>query len=130
MAEGFARSLKSDVLEPYSAGVEVHGLDARAVKVMAEDGIDISQHRSKHVRELMDIPFDYVITVCNQANESCPVFPGTVKRFHMTFDDPPQLAKNATSEEEALVHYRHVRDDIRRFVERMPGNLAVNFSSC
>jgi arsenate reductase len=123
MAEGFARALKSDVIEPYSAGVEVHGLDPRAVKVMAEANIDISKYRSKHVRELMDIPFDYVITLCDHANQTCPIFPGKVKRVHVGFDDPPRLAKNATTEDEALSPYRRVREEIRIFVEEMPGNL-------
>src|SRR5271157_3007434 len=116
MAEGFARALKSDVLEPYSAGVEVHGLNPLAVKVMAESGVDISKQRSKHVRELMDIPFDYVITLCDQANQSCPLFPGNVKRLHVGFDDPPILAKNSKSEDEALPHYRRVRDEIKKFI--------------
>jgi arsenate reductase len=123
MAEGFARALKSDVIEPYSAGVEVHGLDPRAVKVMAEANIDISKYRSKHVQELMDVPFDYVITLCDQANQTCPVFPGKVKRVHIGFDDPPQLAKYSKSEEEALSHYRRVREEIRKFVEKLPDNL-------
>ncbi len=123
MAEGFARALKGDVIEPYSAGVEVHGLDPRAVKVMAEAGIDISKYRSKHVRELMDIPFDYVITLCDHANQTCPLFPGKVKRVHVGFDDPPRLAKNAKTEDKALSYYRRVRDEIRIFVEEMPENL-------
>jgi arsenate reductase (thioredoxin) len=126
MAEGFARALKGDVIEPYSAGVEVRGLDPRAVKVMAEAGIDISKHRSKHVRELMDIPFDYVITLCDHANQTCPVFPGKVKRVHAGFDDPPTLAKNAVSEAEALPHYRRVRDEIRTFIEQLPQILKMN----
>jgi arsenate reductase len=123
MAEGFARALKGDAIEPYSAGVEVHGMNPLAIKAMAEAGVDISKQRSKHVRELMDFHFDYAITMCDQANESCPVFPEKVKRLHVGFDDPPNLARKAKSEEEALVHYRRVRDEIRRFVERMPGNL-------
>lgn len=123
MAEGFTRALKGDVIEPYSAGVEVHGLDARAVKVMAEVDIDISKHRSKHVRKLMGIPFDYVITLCDQAYQTCPLFPGTVKRVHVGFDDPPTLAKNAKTEEEALEHYRRVRDEIRKFAEKLPDNI-------
>jgi len=123
MAEGWARALKSEILEPYSAGVEVHGLNQRAVKVMAEADVDISQQRSKHVRELMNIPFDYVVTVCDTANESCPLFPGRAKRVHVGFDDPPKLAKDAKSEEEALEHYRRVRDEIKKFVEGLPWNL-------
>ena len=79
MAEGWARHLKGDVLEPYSAGVEVHGLNPSAVRVMAEAGVDISNHRSKHVRELADIAFDYVVTVCDRAHESCPFFPGATR---------------------------------------------------
>lgn len=123
MAEGWARHLKGDVIEPYSAGIETHGLNPLAVKVMAEAGVDISHHRSKHLDEVRDIPFDWVITVCDSANERCPLFPGNVKRFHVSFDDPPKLAKDAKSEDEALVYYRRIRDDIRQFVEGMPGNL-------
>lgn len=120
MAEGWTRYLKGDTIEPYSAGIETHGLNQNAVKVMAEAGVDISHHASKHVRDLMNIPFDYVVTVCDSANESCPVFPGNVKRYHVSFDDPPKLAKHTKSEEEALIHYRRVRDQIRSFVEKMP----------
>ncbi len=123
MAEGWARCLKGDVLEPYSAGIEPHGLDPRAVKVMAEAGIDISGQRSKGVEELKDIHFDYVVTVCDQAHESCPLFPGRTKVIHVGFDDPPRLAKEAKNEHEALSHYRRVRDEIRRFVESLPESL-------
>ena len=126
MAEGWARHLRGSAVEPYSAGIETHGINPLAVKVMAEAGVDISQQRSKHVRELMDIPFDFVITVCDGANESCPVFPGKAKLLHVGFDDPPKLAKNSASEEEALMHYRRVRDEIRRFVESLPDNLDPN----
>ena len=120
MAEGWARALKSDVIEAYSAGIETHGLNPLAVKVMAEAGVDISRHRSKHVEELKNISFDYVITVCDHAHESCPWFPGRTRVVHVGFDDPPRLAKTAKSEEEALNHYRRVRDEIRAFVERLP----------
>jgi len=120
MAEGWARHLRGSVLEPYSAGVEVHGLDPRAVQVMAEGGVNISAHRSKHVSELADIAFDYVVTVCDNARESCPLFPGRTKVVHVGFDDPPRLAKSAATEEEALAHYRRVRDEIRQFVETLP----------
>jgi len=123
MAEGWARHLKGDVLEPYSAGIEVHGMNARAVKVMAEAGVDISHHRSKNVSELMDVPFDYVLTVCGNAHETCPMFPGKAKVVHVAFDDPPRLAKDAKTEEEALVHYRRVRDQIRAFVLTLPESL-------
>ena len=121
MAEGWARKLKGDVVEPYSAGVETHGLNPKAVQVMAEAGVDISGHRSKHVRELHEVPLDYVVTVCGNAQESCPVFPGKTQVVHVGFDDPPRLAKEARTEEEALNHYRRVRDEIRAFVETLPG---------
>ncbi len=120
MAEGWTRRLKGELIEPYSAGIEAHGLNDRAVKVMAEAGVDISSQRSKQVEELLDVPFDYVVTVCDHANESCPVFPGKVKRIHVSFEDPPRLAADARSEDEALMHYRRARDEIRAFVERLP----------
>jgi arsenate reductase len=123
MAEGFARHLKGDQFEAYSAGLEAHGLNPNAVKVMAEVGVDISGQRSKHVGELKDIPFDWVVTVCGHADEHCPVFPGRTRVVHVGFDDPPRLAQGARSEEEALAHYRRVRDEIRRFVETLPGAL-------
>jgi len=123
MAEGWARRLKNDVIEAHSAGIETHGLNPSAVKVMAEAGVDISEHRSKHVNEVMDIPFDYVVTVCDDAHESCPLFPGRTRIVHVGFDDPPRLAKQAKSEQEALDCYRKVRDEIRQFVESLPGSL-------
>jgi len=124
MAEGWTRHLKGDVIEPCSAGIEVHGLNPNAVKVMAEAGVDISGHRSKHLDELKDIHFDYVVTVCDHANETCPIFPGNVNRVHKGFDDPPRLAREAKSDEEALGHYRRVRDEIREFVESLPEGIA------
>lgn len=119
MSEGWARHLKGDVLEPYSAGVAPHGVDPRAVQVMAEAGVDISGHASKHVDEL-DVDFDVVVTVCDNAAESCAVFPGAVKKIHRSFQDPPRLARHAASEDEALEHYRRVRDEIRAFIETLP----------
>jgi arsenate reductase (thioredoxin) len=124
MAEGWARALKSDVVEPYSAGIETHGLNPLAVKVMAEAGVDISGHRSKHLDELKHVPFDYVVTVCDNANESCPVFPGKARRLHVGFDDPPKLAKSARTEAEALAIYRRVRDEIKAFVQTLPQSLS------
>ncbi|MDD2237642.1 MAG: arsenate reductase ArsC [Kiritimatiellae bacterium] len=118
MAEGWARALKSDVIEAYSAGIETHGMNPNAVKVMAEAGVDISGQRSKHLDELKDVPFDVVVTVCGHAQENCPWFPGGAKVIHVGFDDPPRLAKSARTEEEALGHYRRVRDEIRAFVEK------------
>ncbi len=129
MAEGWARHLKGDVIQAYSAGLEVHGLNPNAVKVMAEAGVDISQHRSKQVPSLANVGFDYVVTVCDNAHETCPLFPGTTKVFHMGFDDPPRLAKTAKTEEEALAHYRRVRDEIRALVEKMPDILLTSNAS-
>lgn len=124
MAEGWARHLKGEVIEPYSAGLAAQGLNPRAVQVMAEAGVDISGQRSKRLEEVKDIPFDYVITVCDNAHESCPVFPGRVKVIHAGFDDPPKLAAAARTEEEALNCYRRVRDEIRMFVEQLPEKIA------
>lgn len=120
MAEGWTRHLKSEQIEPYSAGIETHGLNPLAVRVMAEAGVDISGQRSKHVDELRHVAFDYVVTVCDHARQSCPIFPGKAQKIHVGFDDPPALAREAKSEEEALAHYRRVRDEIRAFVERLP----------
>ena len=119
MAEGWARELKGDVLEPYSAGTQPHGMNSAAVRVMAEAGVDIGKQWSKHIDDLKDVPMDYVVTVCDSANESCPVLPGPAKRIHVGFDDPPRLAKNAPTEEAALAIYRRVRDEIRSFVETL-----------
>jgi len=120
MAEGWARHLKGDRIEPYSAGIETHGLNPDAVRVMAEAGVDIASHRSKHLAELGGIEFDYVVTVCAHAHESCPLFPGKAKVIHVGFDDPPRLAAGAATEEARLAPYRRVRDEIRAFVERLP----------
>lgn len=124
MAEGWARALKADAIEAYSAGIETHGLNPLAVKAMAEAGVDISRQQSKSVDAVRDIPFDCVVTVCGHANETCPAWLGRRARVvHAGFDDPPLLARGARTEEEALVHYRRVRDEIRHFIEAMPGNL-------
>jgi len=124
MAEGWTRHLKSDRIEAYSAGIETHGLNPDAVRVMAEAGVDISGQRSKHVSELQGVEFDCVVTVCDHASESCPVFPGRTKVVHVGFDDPPRLAEGARTEEERLAPYRRVRDEIREFVESLPESLA------
>ena len=123
MAEGWARHLKSDKFEAYSAGIETHGLNPLAVKVMAEAGVDISSHQSKNVADLMNVAFDYVVTVCGYANETCPMFPGKAKVVHVGFDDPPALAKTATTEQELLNCYRRVCDEIRIYVETLPQSL-------
>jgi len=120
MAEGWTRHLKGDVLEPYSAGIEPRGLDPNAVTVMREAGVDIAEHRSKHVGQLEDIAFDYVVTVCDHAGGHCPHFPRKTKVVHVGFDDPPKLAASAKTEEEVLKPYRRVRDEIKAFVERLP----------
>jgi len=119
MAEGWARALQGDLIDAYSAGVDPHGMNPRAIKAMAEVGVDISGHTSKHVDALKDVPLDYVVTVCGHANETCPMFPGKVKVVHVGFDDPPKLAKDAATEEAAMTHYRRVRDEIRSFIETM-----------
>lgn len=120
MAEGWARHLKGNAVEPYSAGIESHGLNPTAVKVMAEAGVDISGHRSKTLDDLKGIDFDYVVTVCDHAHETCPWFPAKAKVIHVGFDDPPRLAREAKSEEEALGHYRRVRDEVRDYIHTLP----------
>ena len=124
MAEGWARALKGDVVEPHSAGIVFSGLNPSAVKIMAEAGVTIENQTSKSVEDVRDILFDYVVTVCSDADAVCPQFPGGAKVVHVPFDDPPKLAESANSEEEALTHYRRVRDEIREFVERLPGAIA------
>ncbi len=123
MAEGWARNLHGRKVEAYSAGTNPHGLDPRAVAVMAEAGVDISGHTSNHMDEYLDVPFDLVVTVCDSAREVCPFFPAGGKKIHRSFLDPPILARESASEEEALKPYRAVRDQIREFVERITGFL-------
>ncbi len=123
MAEGWARHLKGDQIEPYSAGIEAHGLNPDAVRVMAEAGVDISQQRSKRLDDLPDWDFDVVVTVCDDASQRCPRFPGAARVVHVGFDDPPRLAAGSTSEEERLAPYRRVRDEIRAFIETLPESL-------
>ncbi len=127
MAEGWTRALKNDLIDVYSAGIETHGLNPYAVQVMKEAGVDISDHKSQNVNEFTDkgMVFDYVITVCGHADENCPFFPGKTTRIHTGFDDPPSLAKTAETEEEALAHYRRVRDEIKAYVETLPEALYI-----
>jgi len=120
MAEGFCRHLKGEQIEVSSAGIEAHGLNSYAVQVMKEVGIDISHQKSKTVDALGDRQFDYVITVCGHANDSCPVFPAKTRIIHRGFDDPPQLAKQAKTEEEVLDCYRPVRDEIKAYIVTLP----------
>ena len=124
MAEGFARHLKNDLINPFSAGIETHGLNPQAVKVMAEAGVDISHHKSKHIDDFKNRQFDYVITVCSHANETCPMFSNADKKIHISFDDPPAMAKNFNTDKEKLDCYRKVRDQIKEFILEMPDNLA------
>jgi len=120
MAEGWTRHLLGDSVEAHSAGVAPRGLDPRAVKAMAEAGVNISAQRSKHLDELADLEFDFVITLCDDAQQSCPVFPAQARTIHRGFDDPPRLATGAQDEGQAMGYYRRVRDEIRAFVEALP----------
>lgn len=124
MAEGWARQLVSHAIEPYSAGIETHGLNPHAVKVMREVGVDISGQRSKTLDDLADVDFDYVVTVCSHAHETCPMFPREAQVIHIGFDDPPKLAANEPDPDKALNHYRRVRNEIRAFVQSLPETLS------
>ncbi len=120
MAEGWARYLLSDSVEAYSAGTRPKGMDPRAVAVMLEAGVDISSQRSKHVDDLQNHEFDAVITLCGDANDNCPIFSGGARVMHFGFEDPPRLAAGSADEEDALSHYRRVRDEIRDFASKLP----------
>lgn len=123
MAEGWTRHLKGDRLEPYSAGIETHGMNPHAVRVMAEAGVDLSRQYSKTLADLGSVEFDYVVTVCGHADENCPVFPAKTKVVHVGFDDPPRLTQDLPEGEAKLAVYRRVRDQIRAFVEGLPESL-------
>lgn len=123
MAEGWARKLHPAVMEAFSAGTHPGRPDPRAVRVMAEAGVDISEQRPKHASDLRGPPFDWVVTVCDSARESCPVLPGAARYLHESFEDPPVLAATADNEDEALAIYRRVRDEIRAYVETLPALL-------
>jgi arsenate reductase len=116
LAEGYIRHFHGDVATVYSAGIETHGVNPRAIAVMAEDGIDISMHTSNHVHEYAHIAFDLVLTVCDHASEQCPVFPGAVKRVHHNFPDP---AKARGTEEEVMNSFRLVRDEIKAYCKSL-----------
>jgi arsenate reductase len=120
MAEGWARHLKSAVIDAYSAGTHPRTLDPLAVQVMAAAGVDISTQQAKSLDAVQHLAFDYVVTVCHEAHETCPVFPGRARIVHRGFDDPPRLAAAVKSREEALGHYVRVRDEIKAFIERLP----------
>lgn len=118
MAEGWARHLLDQQIDAYSAGIEKHGLNPLAVRVMSETGVDISGHQSNTMDELPIKQFDLVITLCGHAHETCPFFPG--KTIHQGFEDPPALARDAKTEKETLEHYRRVRDEIRELIIDLP----------
>jgi Protein-tyrosine-phosphatase len=115
MAEGYLKHFAKDKAEVYSAGIETHGVNPKAIVVMKEDGIDISHHTSNNVNEYGDINFDFVITVCDNAREQCPVFPSTAKQFHYNFPDP---AKATGTDDEIMQQFRNVRDEIKKFSEQ------------
>jgi arsenate reductase len=121
MAEGLARQLLGGRVEPYSAGIEPRGLDPRAVRVMQEAGMDISQQRSKHVDECRDTKFDLVVTVCDYAKEQCPLFLGPARKIHRSFKDP---AKAEGADTEVMAVFRRVRDEIKGFVKQLPGQFS------
>ncbi|MCP3943842.1 MAG: arsenate reductase ArsC [Desulfobacteraceae bacterium] len=127
MAEGWVNALHENSIKAYSAGIETHGLNPDAVAVMAEVGVDISQHKSQLVNEFFKVDLDFVITVCDHAQASCPYFPASCPVIHMGFDDPPKmaekLARQGADKEAGLDCFRKVRDDIRCFIEKLPGNL-------
>jgi arsenate reductase len=110
LAEGYLRHFAGDKAAIYSAGIETHGVNPKAIQVMAEDHLDISGHTSNHVDEYLSVPFDYVITVCDNANEACPYFPGNVQRFHQNFPDP---AKATGTPDEIIGEFRRVRDMVK-----------------
>ena len=123
MAEAWTRRLKGEEFEAYSAGIAPKEIDRRAIKAMAEACIDISLQKSKDIDSLGPVEFDYVITLCDNARESCPYYPARTRLIHKGFDDPPVLAADSKTEEEVMAHYRRVRDEIRAFVENLPGSL-------
>ena len=124
IAEGYLRHFAGDKAEVYSAGVETHGVNPRAIQIIGEDGIDISQHTSNNVIEYKDIDFDYVITVCDNARERCPYFPANAKKFHYNFPDP---AKATGTEQQIMQQFREVRKIIRKYCkEFVAGNLQTH----
>lgn len=123
MAEGWARALKGDLYEVHSAGIETHGLNPYAIRAMKEADIDISGHKSELLQDKLSLSFDYVITVCDNARESCPLFPGKTTVIHRSFEDPPRLAKEIEDEEGKMEPYRRVRDEIKTFIQSFPEGL-------
>ena len=127
MAEGWARHLKGDHIEPFSAGIETHGLNPNMVKVMDEAGVDVTDQKSENIRDFADTQLDVVVTVCGHAHETCPVFPANCKVVHSGFPDPPKmatvLAEQGGSEEAQLDCYRKVRDEIKEYILTLPESL-------
>lgn len=123
MAEGWARHLKSDVIEACSGGVWPAGVSSRAIQVMAEAGVDISSQTSDHVDDFLTIDFDYVITLCDNARQKCPVFSGKVKLIHRAFEDPTFVMGSTDA---IMAAFRQTRDQIRAFVETLPESLKDN----
>ena len=124
MAEGWARALRAEFIEPFSAGTHPHDINRFAVRAMAEVGVDIFEHHPRRFDALAGVTFDFIVTVCDSARETCPCLPGPAKRVHVGFEDPPTLAKDAKTDEEAMPHYRRVRDEIRQYVETLPHTLS------
>ena len=114
LAEGYLRKFAGDKANIYSAGIETHGVNPSAIATMKEDGIDISKHTSNNVDEYANIDFDYIITVCDNAKEACPVFPSKAKKFHFNFPDP---AKTTGTEEEIMAQFRAVREMIKDYTQ-------------
>lgn len=115
IAEGYLRHFANGNAEVYSAGVETHGVNPKAIAIMQEDGIDISNHTSNNIDEYFDIDFDFVITVCDNAKERCPFFPTKAKKFHHNFSDP---AKATGTDQEINEQFREVRQQIKEYCER------------
>lgn len=120
MAQGWAEFLKSDSIEAYSAGIMPCYVHPKAIEVMAEAGVDISNNSSKHISELAGIEFDYVITLCDSVNEHCPVLPGRTKHIHQSFTDPTAVIGTI---EDVMKAFRKTRDKIKIFVETLPDSL-------
>ena len=116
IAEGYLRHFHGEKANIYSAGVETHGVNPRAIATMQEDGIDISAHTSNHVDEYLHISFDLILTVCDHASERCPIFPGKARRIHHNFTDP---AKVTGSEEEIMAEFQRVRDEIKKYCRNL-----------
>ena len=125
MAEGWARRLLGQKFNIFSAGLEKHGLNPYAVQAMAEQGVDISSHFSKTLEDLNQEQIDVVITVCGHADETCPVFPGSTRKIHHGFDDPPKLAASAQTDQEKMLPYRRVCLEIKAFIESLESQLGL-----